>query len=59
MGKNDTQKILSVESSNVMEKHFLKLKFAERNDCHEFKSKYEKIPFNGKVPKVTVFLGND
>ena len=59
LGKSDREKVVSVDSENVMEKHYLKVKLKERIDCHEIKSKYDQLPFNGKVPKVSVFLGKD
>ena len=59
LDKKDSEKVLEVDSENLMEKHFLKIKLPERSDCHEFKAKYEKTPFKDKTPRISVFLGKD
>ena len=55
----DKEKVVSTNAEQVMSKRFMKVKLKDRQFCHDFKLKYEKIPFNGKNPKVSVFLGKD
>ena len=53
----DNEKVSTVDAEFVMSKHYMTVEVADRNMCKEFKLKYEKAPFNGKRPKVSVFLG--
>ena len=53
----DDGKVIDVDGEFVMTKHYMTVELADRNACKEFKIKYEKLPFNGKLPRVSVFLG--
>ena len=55
----DRDKVVETDGEQVMTKHFLKVELRDRQSCHEFKEKYKKMPFNGKVPEISVFLGKD
>ena len=59
LSREDRSKVSDVSAEQVMDKRFLKLKLSSREQCHELKKKYEKQPFNGVTPKVTVLLGKD
>ena len=53
----DDGKVIDVDGEFVMTKHYMTVELADRNACKEFKVKYEKLSFNGKLPRVSVFLG--
>ena len=55
----DRDKVVSTDGEQVMAKHFLKVEMLDRQSCHKFKDKYTTMPFNGKVPEISVFLGKD
>ena len=55
----DRDKVVETDGEQVMTKHFLKVELIDRQSCHEFREKYKKMPFNGKVPDISVFLGKD
>ena len=59
LSEDDRSKIVEVSAEQIMDKHFLKLKLSNREDCHNFKKKYEKQAFNGINPKISVLLGKD
>ena len=59
LNQEDKTKIVEISVDQIMEKHFVKMKLSKREYCQELKKKYEKQPFNGGLPKVTVLLGND
>ena len=59
LSKDDISKITEISADQIMEKNYMKVKLLNREHCHEFKKKYEKQPFNGNAPRVTVLLGSD
>ena len=59
LNKEDLDSIMEIDSDNMMTKRFLKIKLNDRKSCLDFKNKYEKAPFNGKSPRISVFLENE
>ena len=59
LNKEDLDSIMEIDSDNMMTKCFLKIKLNDRKSCLDFKNKYEKAPFNGKSPRISVFLENE
>ena len=57
--QGDKDKVVAAHAEQVTSKYFMKVELLDRKACHKFKEKYEKLPFNGKTPKVAVFLGKD
>ena len=56
---DDRKKVLFINGEQVMAKRLLIITLSNRQECFDFKAKYEKIEFNGKNPRVSVFLGKD
>ena len=56
VAEEDRPKVLEVDSEFLMEKDYLKVKLVDRDACHYFKTKYESQLFNGKSPRISVFL---
>ena len=59
LSNEDKEKVVDIDAENVMAKRYIRVKMSERQSCHDFKTKYEKFPFNSKSPKISVFLGKE
>jgi hypothetical protein len=53
----DKHKIESVDSDKVVAKKILVVTLSTKQDCADFKDRYEKIDFNGQKPRISVMLG--
>ena len=55
----DRKKVLFINGEQVMSKRIIVITLSDRKECFDFKTKYEKLEFNGKNPRISVFLGKD
>ena len=59
LDQQDRDMVVETDNTQVMEKYFMKVELSDRQHCYKFRDTYEKRPFNGKAPKVSVFLDKD
>ena len=59
LDQQDRDKVVETDNTQVMEKYFMKVELSDRQHCYKFRDTYEKRPFNGKAPKISVFLDKD
>ena len=55
----DREKVKYINTDQVTSKRIMIITLSNRQECFDFKAKYEKLEFNGKNPRISVLLGND
>ena len=55
----DREKVLYINADQLTSKRIMIITLIGRQECFDFKTKYEKLEFNGKNPRISVLLGKD
>ena len=53
----DRSKVGEINTDKLTSKKIMIVSFDTKQDCSDFKTKYEKLDFNGKKPRISVMLG--